>query len=258
MIEGERNIVTTLSKTKSISVPMEWGNDELTKFIDQTNQNSLATFANMGQEFNKLIEIDKLYSTAKDCADHSPDYFPALFILKSHSAFLASVRLAIGTQTVESYNTMRGIIECALYGYYIFKHKDYARIWFDRDRDDECKKEVRQKFAIGNIFRELEADDPELAKIVKYFYDQTIDYGAHPNEKSLSTVLDIVNGEENMTLSLHFLTDNQTVTKSSLVTLARIGIISLKLSEKILSDRFRLIGLTDKINAAIEEDGGLK
>lgn len=242
--------MATPSKTKSISVPMEWGNDEITKFIDRANENSLATFANMSQEFNKLIETDRLFHIARDCTNHSKHYFPALFILKSHSAFLASARLAVGTQSVESYITMRGIIESVLYGYYIFKNKKYAKIWLDRDKDDKCQKEVRETFAIGNIFRKLEADDSELAMITKNLYKKTIKYGAHPNEKSLSAVLSIVKEGDNISLNLDYLTSKPDVIKCSLTILARIGIVSLKISEHIFPERFKIIGLSDRINVA--------
>jgi len=240
----------TLSKIMQILKPFEWGNDEITKFIDTTNENSLATFANLKPEFQKLIEIDKLFHIAKDCAQNSKEYFPALFILKSHSAFLATVKLAIGTQTVESYMTMRGILECSLYGYNIYKNRDLAETWLKRDESPEFKQEVKDRFAIGEIFRQLKSEDESLQDKAKSLYDTTIQYGGHPNEKSLSTVLKIDRADGKITFNVHYLTGDINVIKLSLVLLARVGVIALMISEKILAERFKIIGLSDKIKAA--------
>ncbi|MFC1709351.1 hypothetical protein ACFL2J_04770 [Candidatus Omnitrophota bacterium] len=239
-----------LSRKIELTIPHNWGKDEITLFLEKTNEQSHATFVKLKGEFLKLIEIDELFTKAQECAQNSKEYFPALFILKSHSAFLGAVRLAIGTQAPESYMVARGILECILYGFNIYKNPSYAKIWLTRDENKKNKKNVSDKFAIRGILRLLCKTDTGLSESAQKVYETTIEYGAHPNEKSLSAVLKMKKSKDAVTFNVQYLTDNIMAIRLSLVTIARAGLVSLKIAELILTERFKISLLSDRIKVA--------
>ena len=230
------------------SPPPQWGKDRVTDYINVVRENSFATFVKFNPEFSSLIEIDQLYRLAIDCAQNCRDWFACLFILKSHSAFLVAVQLAVGTQIPESYMVMRGAIENALYGFYIFKHPELAEVWLRRDESKDNKDKVREQFKIGIIKALVAQFDNKLGEAVNILYERTIDYGAHPNEKSLSSSLQKTDNKDSIRFDVIYLTGRELPIKLSIKTSTQIGIACLKIFQLILPERFRIIGISDRLS----------
>ncbi len=114
---------------KGLPPPPKWQEDSVTKFFELTKEQVYATFVQNSKEFSYLIEVDRLFRQAIDCAHNTEHWFPYLFTLKTHSAFLSAVQLVMGTQAQEGYMVLRGALENALYGYYIFKYPELAEVY---------------------------------------------------------------------------------------------------------------------------------
>jgi hypothetical protein len=160
---------------------------------------------------------------------------------------LGAVRLAFATQVPEGYMVMRGILENALYGFYIFKNPKLAKIWLKRDESQATKREVKKKFQIGPILDLLQKVDPELGRVTRILYETSIDFGAHPNEKSLSCSLKKTEEEGAIRFDLMYLTGNPLPIKLCLKSISRIGVACIKIAGLIIPERFKIMGLSDKI-----------
>lgn len=232
-----------------LNLPPEWGKDRITKFLEDTRGNSFATFVKDKPFFKCLVDIENLFHSAIDCMENSEHWFPLLFFLKAHSAFLAAIRLGIATQTPEAFMVLRGVVENSLYGLYIYKNPKLAPIWLSRHKDKKSMEEVKEKFKIGFMLQALEITDPALEKAARELYDRTIDYGAHPNERSLSLALKRTNLKDGFKLDLRYLTDDALAIEFCLKSTAQIGVLSLKILQLIISERFKIAELDIKLES---------
>ena len=97
------------------------------------------------------------------------------------------------------------------------------------------------------MFEELEKADPALKKMVKDIYDCAIDFGAHPNEKSLSSNLDRIEMDTIVEFRLNYLVKDKGYIEMCLRSVAQTGIYSLKMMELIIPERFKMSLLSDKL-----------
>jgi hypothetical protein len=166
-------------------IPPGWGADPLSKFIQDTTDNTYATFQNLKQWYNRLKDIPATFDIAVQNMDRTPNWFASFFLIRSHAAYLAGVRLALSGQIPEAYMVSRGSLECALYGLYVARNPLIQETWLRRDEDELSRKRVREEFKAGNLFKLLELEDGRLRSIAGDLYERTIDYGGHPNQQAL-------------------------------------------------------------------------
>ncbi len=127
-----------------LTPPPGWGKDELTKFMDVARGNTYATFHNLPSEYRKLADIDAAYRKAIDSLLNTKDWFAAFFLLKAHSSFMASTRVALTGQVSESYACLRLCLENSLYGLYLAKNPSSQETWLRKhDRCPPWKCEAR-------------------------------------------------------------------------------------------------------------------
>ncbi len=229
------------------SQPPGWTKDELTKFIETANRNAWATYVHLPEYAKRLNVVHLLFKTAGENLTNSPDWFTGFFLLKSHSHYLAATRLATSCQIPETYMVLRGCLESALYGFYLHKHPASRVVWLSRHNDEASKKQVRREFQIGTMLDEVKGIDTSLANVLEQLYDQTIDYGAHPNERALSAHLRRQDGDDFVQFNYHYLDDNPLALQLALKTCLRVGIDCLKLFRLVYQERFDLLGLTQQI-----------
>ena len=144
---------------KTTLPPEGWGNDYITKFFEAATKNSYATFIKLPDYFKRLIDIEELFYTARECVQNSEKWFAVLFFLKAHSAFLASIRLSAATQIPEAYMVLRGALENMIYGWYISKNENLIEVWLRRHDSDAHKQQVKNKFKISNMLDLLKKED---------------------------------------------------------------------------------------------------
>lgn len=164
-----------------------WGKDELSKLIDNAFCNIGKCFIDLKPYFevlckayNILVDINKLLSYKDEAG---------LVIVSLSgrvlSCFVAGSRLALSGQLTETYILMRAIVENALYAYYVKEDIKRAEVWLKRHEDEKSIKACRTTFVIANIFNSIEKKSKRIKDKLYDCYNESIDWGAHPNERSV-------------------------------------------------------------------------
>jgi hypothetical protein len=238
---------------ENLKPPQGWGSDRITKFLDMARGNSFATFVELADEFERVIAINDLFSSTLELLEKTEHPLEVLFFFKTNSALMGAIQLAVTTQVPEAFAVLRVALESSLYGLFICKDPKYpelAMIWLKRHDSPQDMREVKNKFQIGNMWPVLNSLHPQLYEQVKKLYDQTIDYGAHPNERSLSSVLKQTGDEKTIEFHFRYITDDLDLIGLGLKRSAQIGLVCLRILELIFPKRFEIAGLSEKIKNA--------
>ena len=121
---------------------------------------------------------------------------------------------------------LRGCIENAIYGFYVWKKPELKTIWLKRNDSAANKEAVKDKFTVSKIMKTLGTADSGLRDEIAQMYDETIDQGAHPNVKAF--LAHGVQKNEDGALSLAVNILNPGELNSSLENLAKTGDLVLK------------------------------
>lgn len=233
--------------TNDMLQPPGWAEDTLSQFIQEAHENTFATFSNLKPIFGHLRSIDGAYRKLIGGVLNSPEWFPSFFLLRAHAAFLGGARLSLSAQVCEAYMVLRGCLESALYGLYVAGHPGSAEVWLHRHDSEDSLRSVRQMFRIKNLMEHLESVSSAERKIASALYERTIDYGAHPNERAISSNLERREDDEHVSFELSYLTGDSLQLRFCLQTTAEVGISGLSIIRQIYPERCDDLGLTQEI-----------
>ena len=107
----------------------------------------------------------------------------------------------------------------------------------------------KNALAHNKVKKTVEAVNQHAGKRFEDLYQWAIDFGAHPNERSVTGNMAIVEGEERREMLTIMQHGNGPALDSALVGTARCGMCSLEILQGIFNPRFELLG----INAAMLE-----
>ena len=237
-----------ISAQKKEKIPPSWGDDQLSAFIENAAGNIYASFHNLKPQFNLLKDIHLVFDSIVQNLDRTPEWFASFFLFRSHAAFLGAVRLALSGAIPESYMVLRGCLENAFYGFYLYDDKERQETWLRRHDDQKSKAKMRSEFTIGKVLGFMKTKDKALHKISKDLYERTIDLGGHPNEKAFFSVVKQKKDKSKITFDSAYLIGNEPALQLAIKSSAQIGICSLSIFEKIYEKRFQILGLSDRIN----------
>ena len=229
-------------------VPPDWGKDSLSEFIETSHHNTIATFANLPNQYKILKDIHDVYKYITDNLINSPEWFASFFLLKSHSAYLGGVRLAISGQCAETYMVLRGCIEASIYGLYLSRNMESQETWLNRHNNEESIRRVKNEFKIVKLLGFLESVDPIMHKTAVKLYDLTIDYGAHPNELALTTLLRKTEESGMVKFDLNYLSGDCLPFRLALKIAAEVGLCSLYIFKNVYRERFSILGIDERLD----------
>lgn len=229
------------------SPPPAWGNDKLSEFIETARHNTFATFHNLKPQYNLLKDVNQLYWDIVDNLLNTRDWFPAFFLLRSHSSYLGAVRLCLSGQIPEAFLILRSCLENALYGLYISRNPQSAEIWLSRHDNEESYKKCRNEFISAKVLQCLELNDPRTHSVAEALYHRTIDYGAHPNEKALFSAFRQTKEKDGVRFDVLYLTGHTLALHLCLKSCAQVGICSLDVFRNIFKERFDILGISEKL-----------
>lgn len=232
---------------KAEPTPPQLPKDSLGSFVEAAKHNILATAANVPQEWTRLAAIDALFQKASENLNESPSWFPAIFLIRSHSAYRGAVRLSTSGQLPEAYSVMRGCLEYALYARFMEDDPQRQTQWLQRSDTSENRKAFRREFTTRALFDRLKSHDSWLSAYVERLYQFLVDYGAHPNDLGLASVSTIHEDEERTRVETSLLQAGGEVFRGCLITNARVGVGALLIFETIFSHRFVLLGISDAL-----------
>ncbi len=178
-----------MMSSNNIQLPPDWDSDPISHFIQLSIQNIFATFHNMKEEYQDLKGINECFQKIIDHLLNTPNFLEALFLLRAHSAYYAACRLAMSGQVPETFVILRSCLENALYALHIKNNPASGEVWLKRHDDENSLRATRNEFKYGNIIETLAKADSSLHATAKLLYERTIDFGAHPNERAMTSKL---------------------------------------------------------------------
>ena len=243
-----------MERLEPLVPPPDWGADEVSHALEVAQRNAYGSFVQLRAPFAKLIAIDAFYRRLIENLNHSRDWFSTFFVLRAHSSFLAALRLAVSGQLPESYMISRGVLENALYGFYIASRPELRETWLRRHDDADAMRLVKQEFRIGPMFARLALANAQIGEITRTLYDRTIDSGAHPNERALMQVLNMERNAGQIRFEVKYLTGgNEPAFGACLKTTAQVGVCALDVFRVVFHERFEILGLTRELDGLKRE-----
>lgn len=164
-----------------------WGKDKLTYEIEAAFCNIGVSFINLKPYFELLQKADEVFVDACELMTWKTldGFITHSLFCRARGCFFGAVRLSCSGQLTETWVLLRALIENSLYGFYILGNPKRAEIWTNRHENEDSRNDCRNTFAIGKIFSELRDRSTAIAQESQDFYNKSIDWGGHPNERSL-------------------------------------------------------------------------
>lgn len=171
--------------------------EELDHFFRVADE-SCAEARNIHAEaFSSLAKLDRLFIDFLAEAGGTKPPAAGILLLNAHALFRAALKAAMSGQLPPVFMLLRGSIESALYAHAMVVKPSLQGVWLEREKDEDSRQNCRREFSAANVFRHLEqAHEKAFADNVREAYGYTIDFGAHPNSRSLlsSTKIEAVDG----------------------------------------------------------------
>jgi hypothetical protein len=228
--------------------PPGWASDDLTSFIQMATDNIAATFHNKKRAFNALKDIDSYFQSIIDNLLNAPDFLASLLLLRTHSAYRAACRMSLSGQVPEAFVLLRSCIEYSLYALHINKNPEAGEKWINRHQDEEALKSAKNEFTYGRVIKTLETIDSSIYQTSRGLYERSIDFGAHPNERSITSSLKIIKGKDRIEFQQLYLASDGKLLSHGLKSTAQVGLCSLYILRHIFKERFDIIGVTQKMD----------
>ncbi|NVK20539.1 MAG: hypothetical protein HWE30_17745 [Methylocystaceae bacterium] len=119
--------------------------------------------------------------------DMSP--YQAFLSMNAFMVYLSAVRMAFTGQPAATFPLFRTALESACYAYMISQKEELGLIWSNRHKDEEALKLCRRKFtsAVSDTAKAVARNHgrPSNEAWINDCYQSAIDFGAHPNPKSI-------------------------------------------------------------------------
>jgi hypothetical protein len=227
--------------------PDGWRNTSLFSFVEDSWSNALATFHAMPEQVRRLELIDSMFGQfSRNGLTNPGNYFAALLFIRAHTAYRVTAGLALVTP-IESYSVIRSSLEYAGYALLCHKEPEVAEVWLRRDESPKSLARVRREFTQARVRDAINSFDSQVANRYQYLYDEAISWGAHPNEKALTTSVRIIDDPvaKVKALQVIMLPHGGNVHKLALRRSAQIGLCVLEIFALIYPERFQLLGIKD-------------
>jgi len=219
----------------------------LRKFLEMAQANVKTTFTHADRKIVRCLEeLDELFRTGADATVSSGNDGELLlpyFLTRSHSAFLAGVRIVAGGQVAESYLLSRGCLEHALYAFFICDHPERALTWAKRVDGKVAARKCRDLFTAGNMKKCLVSKHEKLGVIASHLYDRTIQYGAPPNASDWLTTTDT----HNRGGSSQMLAAGTAAWRLAMQTVAQAAACSIRIFGLLYGERFQALGVAKRL-----------
>jgi len=226
----------------------DWGHGPLSGFIRTANENTARFFQTQPTNAFRLEELDGLFLKVAENLLNSVEVLANFLLFRAHSAFRASVRLTTAGQVYESYLLLRSCLEAGLYGLHVSRNREDALLWLDRDQSEEARKRMRDTFKIGVLLEEVGATDARLRDDVGRLYQLTIDLGGHPNPLGVLSMAEWIHDKDGVKYNGVYITNSPTLIGASLMTTARVGLVTLRLFRHVHPERFEIMGVTPEVD----------
>lgn len=169
-------------------------------FADQANQE----FLNCDSEFLRTFKIfHEIFSGKILRGENFPNLLPASLAINSYMLYNAGLRIACSGHSAAIFPTLRTALESACYAFLISHNSDLEKIWLSREESPDKKKQCRKHFdrAVNETAKKIvrmEHTGPDIWMLINDCYDEAINFGGHPNERSVVPFLTLKNREDGL------------------------------------------------------------
>jgi hypothetical protein len=152
----------------------------------------------------------------------------------SHASFLSACALALSGQAPPAYMAGRGALEASLYFFWAERRAEAFDAWSERHKDDASKAKAKNLFKIGPMMSELDAVADVIGQQFRKAYENTVDFGAHPNYLAFLTNVEEQEGETTwMAVSADPIVIRHTSFATAYAGLTCIAVASATLGQKL-------------------------
>jgi hypothetical protein len=239
--------------------PPDWKNDPLSKFLKLAEYNDRVTSLNHPAVFELLKNVEKAFKEVQEAVEHDsrPELLvPRFLITRTHSSFLAAIRLAMSGQITEAYPVLRQAIEQAWYALHISKDPSAPsrmEIWLRRNEDATAKAKCKQVFTIANVRSTHEKIDHATAKHFQELYKSVIDFGAHPNQLEILVGIAHSKSSKKIDYQVGILCTKTLPVMVTIRLVVMVAIGTLKIFQQIFPERFKIMSINNGIDELVSQ-----
>lgn len=236
--------------TKSIlkAVPEEFGKDAVTHYYATATQNLHSTFTSNNNLFEGIKLINNLFDSIRNSISQDSDMVFGLMLMRCHSSLLASSQLAGSGQIIESFVVTRAALEASLYALYLDTDISFQEVWLNRNTSPEAKKKCKELFKTTKLKKHLNDISPRLATVFDQLYERTIDFGAHPNQLSVTSTSKIHHQENRLLTITNVIDSDPELIELALRNCAQVAICSLNIFGLMRKERFAILNIDTNID----------
>ncbi len=238
----------------TIAEPPDWAADSLSSgYFKNAEYNDRATAANFPDVFDFLRQVHACFENIEAITGNDSGatrLLPRFLLVRAHSSFLAACRLALSGQITEAQALNRTAIEQAWYALHIAKDPDQwsrAEVWLRRNDSDAARSACRNEFRVANVRQTHESLDAATARDLDSLYDRTIDFGAHPNQMGVLTLIRHVEDAEKIVFNVGILAPEPRGVMATTRVAAAVAIGVFRVFGLIYPERFAIMGLEGEI-----------
>ncbi|WP_421253325.1 hypothetical protein [Aeromonas jandaei] len=160
--------------------------------IDTLHNYLIATFENARDhelEQPRLMylihQMEKIFQ--QEVFAHDLDISPTtgFLAMNSYLMLMSTVRQALSGHAASVFPIARVALESASYAYLCACDEAIEKVWLQRHTSRNALAKCRRELSVTKAVGKLKSLSPEMAEFVMSNYEASIDFGAHPNRKSV-------------------------------------------------------------------------
>ncbi|PCC99183.1 hypothetical protein [Halopseudomonas pelagia] len=164
---------------------MKFNAGTLQDYLVATLENAQDHAAEPPQLMYLVDQMDRIFQEEIFGREFNASPTAGVLVMNSYTMLLSGVRQALSGHVVSTFPITRTALESACYAFIIARDEKKADIWFQRHASKTAHKDCRDAFTVAKAVKELKAINSGMAEYVQAYYDASIDFGAHPNRKSV-------------------------------------------------------------------------
>ena len=230
--------------------PPGWGKADPTNIIEAAHRNQYATFVQKRAAMRTLVAIDAQFAkVTKGWLKSGCREISAMLFVRCHGAFRTATGLAMAGQAAENYVQCRAMLEYAAYAVHIHRDPPLGIVWLDRHQSAKQMAAQKSAFSHRKVAASVTAANLHAGKRFEDLYQRTIDFGGHPNERSVTSNMKMVEETDRRVMLAVLQHGDGPELDMALKTVAQCGLVSLEILQVIYNAKFELLG----VNAAMLE-----
>lgn len=166
------------------------------EFFAKSEESTNQTLIEHREAVEILRRIHGTFHQILEATEKEAKVGQVLLLMSAMMTWLASIREASTGHLSASMPLFRASLEAACYAYRIWEEVDLYDVWLNRHSDEESRKLCRKRFnsAVRDTARNIVNRDFVWSGTDEWIitgYESALDFGAHPNLKSIQTSLQV-------------------------------------------------------------------